>query len=40
MAEKKDSFATEIISEIKRQRNIWRMIAVVSVILNIIQWIF
>lgn len=39
MAEKKDSFATEIISEIKRQRNIWRIAAIVSIVLNVIQWI-
>lgn len=34
------NFATEIIGEIKRQRNIWRIIAIVSIVLNIIQWIF
>lgn len=34
------NFATEIIGEIKRRRNIWRIIAIVSIVLNIIQWIF
>ncbi len=34
------NFAIEIIGEIKRQRNIWRIVAIVSIVLNIIQWIF
>ncbi len=33
------SFATEIIGEAKRQRNIWRFVAVVSIVLNVIQWL-
>lgn len=36
----KDSFATEIISEMKRQRDIWRIVAIISIVLNIIQWTF
>lgn len=39
--QKKDAnFATEIISDMKRRRNIWRIIAAASVALNIIQWLF
>ena len=34
------SLATEVIGDIKRQRNIWRMLAIVSIALNIIQWLF
>ena len=34
------SFATEIIAEMKRQRDIWRIAAVISIALNIIQWLF
>lgn len=38
---KKDAnFATEIISDMKRRRNIWRIIAAAGVALNIIQWLF
>lgn len=40
MVKDKENFATEIIGEIKRQRNIWRMLAIVSIALNIIQWLF
>lgn len=31
------NLATEILGRLKRQRNIWRMAAVVSIILNIAQ---
>lgn len=37
MARHKETFAMEIIEKMKRQGNIWRMVTVVSVILNIIQ---
>ena len=40
MAKDRGNFATEIIGKIKRQRNIWRMLAIVSIALNIIQWVF
>lgn len=34
------NLATEILGKLKRQRNIWRLIVVVSIALNIIQWLF
>jgi len=40
MVKDKENFAIEIIGEMKRQRNIWRMLAIVSIVLNIIQWLF
>lgn len=40
MAENRENFATEIIGRIKRQRDIWRIIAVVGIALNVIQWLF
>lgn len=39
MAKNKDTFAVEIIGKIKRQRDIWKIVAVVSIVLNIIQWL-
>lgn len=39
MAGHKETFATEIIGKAKRQRNIWSIIAIVSIALNIIQWL-
>lgn len=33
------NLATEILGRLKRQRNIWRMAAVVSIVLNIAQLI-
>lgn len=32
--------ATEILVKLKRQRNIWRVAAIISIALNIIQWLF
>lgn len=32
-------FATDVISQIKRQRNAWMMVAIASLILNVIQFI-
>lgn len=32
--------ATEIISKAKRQRDIWRIVAIMGILLNIIQWVF
>lgn len=34
----KETFATEIINEAVKQRNRWRLAAVISIALNIIQW--
>lgn len=39
MVKDKENFAIEIIGKIKRQRNIWRVLAIVSIALNIIQWL-
>lgn len=39
MVKDKENFAVEIIGGIKRQRNIWRVLAIVSIALNIIQWL-
>lgn len=39
MVKDKENFAIEIIGRIKRQRNIWRVLAIVSIALNIIQWL-
>lgn len=33
-------YAAEIVGEIERRRNIWRIVAIVSIALNIIQWLF
>lgn len=35
---RRGNLATELIGEMKRQRNIWRLVAIVSIMLNIIQW--
>lgn len=32
-------FATDVISQIKRQRNVWMMVVIASLILNVIQFI-
>ena len=40
MTEKREPFATEIINEIAKQRNRWRLAAIISIALNIIQWLF
>lgn len=40
MVKDRENFATEIIGEIKRQRDIWRLVAVASIALNIFQWLF
>ena len=32
-------FATDVISQIKRQRNAWMMVAITSLILNVLQFI-
>lgn len=34
------NFATELVGEMKRRRDIWRLVAAVSILLNIIQWVF
>ncbi len=34
-----ENFATEIIGEMKKRLNIWRLAAVVSIVLNVIQWL-
>lgn len=40
MAKKKHmNFATEIISDMKIRLNIWRLVAVASIALNVIQWL-
>lgn len=39
MAEKRETFAMEIINEIAKQRNRWRVAAIISIALNIIQWL-
>lgn len=39
MAEQKQTFAMEIINEAVKQRNRWRLVAVISIALNIIQWL-
>lgn len=39
MKRDKESLATEIIGMVKRQRNIWIVVAIVSIVLNLIQWI-
>lgn len=38
--ESKENFATEIIGSIKKNRDFWRIVAVVSIIINILQWMF
>lgn len=40
MAEHEQTFATEIINEAVKQRNRWRLATVISIALNLIQWIF
>ncbi len=35
----REPFATEIINEIAKQRNRWRLVALISIALNIIQWV-
>lgn len=40
MAEHRENFAAEIIGRIKRKRDIWRIAAIVSIALNVIQWLF
>ena len=35
----KDKFAIEIIGKIKTERNFWIIVAFLSILLNIIQWI-
>lgn len=35
----KETFATEIINEAVKRRNRWRLVAVISIALNIIQWL-
>lgn len=35
----KETFATEIINEAVKQSNRWRLAAVISIALNIIQWV-
>lgn len=37
MAEHKQTFAMDIINEAMKQRNRWRLAAVISIVLNIIQ---
>ena len=36
---KKRMFATDVISQVKRQRNAWKVAAIASLILNVIQFI-
>lgn len=36
----REPFAMEIINEIAKQRNCWRLVAVISIALNIVQWLF
>ena len=40
MKKEKENFAIEIIGKAIRQRNIWIMIAIISIVINIIQWLF
>lgn len=40
MRRDKENFATELLSDMKRRLNIWRVVAIVSIALNIIQWLF
>ena len=35
----REPFATEVINEIAKQRNRWRLVALISIALNIIQWV-
>lgn len=39
MKNKKENLATDVISYVVKQRNIWIAAAVVSIFVNIIQWI-
>ncbi len=39
MGKHKENFVTEILSRIKRERNFWMAVAIVSIALNIIQWL-
>lgn len=39
MTKKREPFAVEIINEIEKQRNRWRLATIISIALNIIQWI-
>ncbi len=39
MTEKREPFAMEIINGIAKQRSRWRLVAVISIALNIIQWL-
>jgi hypothetical protein len=36
----RENFATEIIGKVKKERNFWMAVAAVSIVLNMIQWIF
>lgn len=36
---KKRMFAIDVISQVKRQRNVWKVAAIASLILNVIQFI-
>lgn len=40
MRRNKKTFAMEIISSMKRQRNFWMAVAAAGIALNIIQWVF
>lgn len=38
--QEKQTFAIDLIAYVKRKRDFWRAVAVVSIALNIIQWLF
>lgn len=40
MGKHKENFAIEILSRIKRERNFWMAVAIISIVFNLIQWIF
>lgn len=40
MRKNKENFATEIIGRMKQERNFWRLLAVVAIVLNIVQLFF
>lgn len=40
MKKRKEIFVIEILSRIKRERNFWMAVAIISIAFNFIQWIF
>ncbi len=39
MTGKREPFAIKIINEIAKQQNIWRLVAIVSIALNVVRWL-